>query len=69
MTRPDFDEPIDRRGTLCNKWDDLGSVFGMQAPDALAMWVADMDFRAPAAVRRARRWSWSIRKSFTRLTR
>ena len=53
MTRPDFDEPIDRRGTLCNKWDDLGSVFGLQAPDALAMWVADMDFRAPLGVRRA----------------
>ena len=53
MDRPDFDRPIDRRGTLCNKWDDMGQVFGLNAPDALAMWVADMDFRPPAAVQRA----------------
>ena len=53
MDRPDFDRPIDRRGTLCNKWDDMGQVFGLSAPDALAMWVADMDFRPPAAVQRA----------------
>ena len=53
MTPPDFDQPIQRRGTLCNKWDDMGSVFGLTAPDALAMWVADMDFHAPDAVRRA----------------
>ncbi|PZO67058.1 MAG: aminotransferase [Paracoccus denitrificans] len=50
---PDFDEPIERRGTMCNKWDDMGSVYGVADPDALAMWVADMDFRAPDAVRRA----------------
>lgn len=53
MTRPDFDTPIERRGTLCNKWDDIGTVFGVTAPDALSMWVADMDFPAPEAVRRA----------------
>ena len=53
MTPPDFDQPIQRRGTMCNKWDDMGSVFGLTAPDALAMWVADMDFHAPDAVRRA----------------
>ncbi len=53
MTTPDFDELIERRGTLCNKWDDMAAVSGIDAPDALAMWVADMDFRAPAAVREA----------------
>ena len=53
MTRPDFDTPIDRRGTACNKWDDMGSVFGVTADDALAMWVADMDFRGPPAIQRA----------------
>ncbi|HRO14431.1 MAG TPA: PatB family C-S lyase [Paracoccus sp. (in: a-proteobacteria)] len=53
MTRPDFDEIIDRRGTLCNKWDDMAEVCGVSPDDGLAMWVADMDFRAPAAVRRA----------------
>ena len=52
-TQPDFDELIERRGTVCNKWDDMGKVFGLTAPDALAMWVADMDFRAPAPVRAA----------------
>ena len=53
MTRPDFDTPHDRRGTMCNKWDDMGSVYGVTAPDALAMWVADMDFRGPPAIQRA----------------
>ena len=50
---PDFDAVIERRGTMCNKWDDMAGVFGLDAPDALPMWVADMDFAAPPAVRRA----------------
>ena len=49
-TQPDFDELIERRGTVCNKWDDMAGVFGLDAPDALPMWVADMDFAAPAGV-------------------
>lgn len=51
---PDFDEIIDRRGTHCAKWDDMQAAYGV-APDqgGLAMWVADMDFRPPAAVQRA----------------
>ena len=51
---PDFDEIIDRRGTACSKWDDMQAAYGV-APDegGLAMWVADMDFRPPAAVQRA----------------
>ena len=50
---PDFDEIIDRRGTLCNKWDDMDAVFGGVRDDTLAMWVADMDFRAPPPVQAA----------------
>ncbi|WP_347139522.1 MalY/PatB family protein [Paracoccus sp. SSK6] len=54
MTRPDFDQIIDRVGTRCSKWDDMQAAYGV-APDqgGLAMWVADMDFRPPAAVQRA----------------
>ncbi|WP_299361049.1 MalY/PatB family protein [uncultured Paracoccus sp.] len=53
MTGPDFDALIERRGTLCNKWDDMPAVFGIADPDVLPMWVADMDFPAPDAVRTA----------------
>lgn len=52
MTTPDFDEIIDRRGTRCSKWDDMTAAYGVPADDGLAMWVADMDFRPPAAVQR-----------------
>ena len=60
---PDFDAVIERRGTMCNKWDDMAGVFGLDAPDALPMWVADMDFAAPPAVRG--RWPPSRRASRT----
>lgn len=53
MADIDFDTLIDRRGTMCSKWDDVQALFGIDDPDALAMWVADMDFKAPDAVRRA----------------
>lgn len=49
----DFDTPIQRRGSMCRKWDDLGRIFEITAPDALAMWVADMDFHSPAFIQRA----------------
>ncbi len=39
----DFDTPIDRRDTASFKWD----VYG---PDALPLWVADMDFASPPPV-------------------
>ncbi|MEO0750563.1 MAG: aminotransferase class I/II-fold pyridoxal phosphate-dependent enzyme [Pseudomonadota bacterium] len=42
-----FDERIDRRGTNSTKWDGLERFTGVSAEDALSMWVADMDFRAP----------------------
>lgn len=53
MTKPDFDELIDRVGTDCSKWDDMQASFGVSPDDGIAMWVADMDFRPPASVQRA----------------
>ena len=52
-----FDEIIERRGTISSKWDDVGNRVGN--PNALPMWVADMDFRCPqpvvdAMIRRAK---------------
>ncbi len=41
----------DRKGTDCNKWDSLEDRFG--ASDLIPLWVADMDFEAPACVREA----------------
>ncbi len=40
----DFDTPVERRGTDCMKWDDMGARFGRD--DLLPFWVADMDFRS-----------------------
>lgn len=51
----DFDEIIDRRGTHCSKWDMMQPLYGVSPEDGLAMWVADMDFRPPAAVTEALR--------------
>jgi cystathionine beta-lyase len=48
-----FDSPIDRRGTHSNKWDDMEMLFGVSPQDGLAMWTADMDFRAPAVIQDA----------------
>lgn len=54
MTQPDFNEIIDRRGTHSAKWDMMQDLFGVSPDDGgLPMWVADMDFRPPAAVQRA----------------
>ena len=44
----DFDVRINRRGTRCEKWDDLENVYGRS--DALPFWVADMDFRSAPAI-------------------
>ncbi len=43
-----FDTRIDRRGTGSFKWDTVARATG--EPDALPLWVADMDFRAPEPV-------------------
>lgn len=40
----DFDTPVERRGTASSKWEKY------RDRDILPLWVADMDFRAPAAV-------------------
>lgn len=44
-----FDEPIDRRGTNCDKWDNMMSNYGVSPDDGIAMWVADTDFKPPQA--------------------
>ena len=50
---PDFDEPIDRIGTICSKWDDMEAIYGVDPHEGISMWVADMDFRPPQAVQKA----------------
>lgn len=45
-----FDICIDRRGTHCVKWDRMEALFGVSPDDGIAMWVADMEFRAPRGV-------------------
>src|SRR5437868_4895199 len=46
----DFDRIIERRGTHSSKWDNIAKLSGIEAPDAIPMWVADMDFAAPPGV-------------------
>lgn len=46
-----FDTPIERSGTHCLKYDQCLSRFGRA--DLMPLWVADMDFAAPACVRQA----------------
>lgn len=43
-----FDEVINRKGSISSKWDNVGARVGNA--DALPMWVADMDFRCPQPV-------------------
>jgi len=45
-----FDEIVERRGTGCEKWDEMEARYGVPADDGIPMWVADMDFRPPQAV-------------------
>jgi cystathionine beta-lyase len=49
----DFDRVIERRGTHASKWDNMARLSGIEAPDAIPMWVADMDFAAPPGVTEA----------------
>lgn len=44
----DFDKPIKREGTAAVKFDGREAYFGTS--DVMPMWVADMDFAAPACV-------------------
>lgn len=47
-SRFDFHTQIDRLQSASEKWDSREKIFG--APDALPLWVADMDFAAPQEV-------------------
>lgn len=47
----DFDNPVRREQTCSVKFDARKAVFGRE--DVMPLWVADMDFAAPAAVTRA----------------
>jgi len=49
----DFDRVIERRGTHASKWDNMARLSGIETPDAIPMWVADMDFAAPPGVTEA----------------
>ncbi len=49
----DFNSVVNRRGTHASKWDMMAKLSGITAPDAIAMWVADMDFKAPPGVTEA----------------
>lgn len=49
----DFDKVVNRRNTHSAKWDAMGAATGVTAKDGIAMWVADMDFEAPPAVKEA----------------
>ena len=52
--RFDFDEPVDRRGTLSMKWDMVDRAgFDVDPADCLPMWVADSDYRTAPVVREA----------------
>ena len=46
----DFDCVIERPGTHASKWDMMARLSGIESPDAIPMWVADMDFAAPPGV-------------------
>ena len=49
----DFDRVIERRDTHASKWDHIARLSGIKSPDAIPMWVADMDFAAPPGVTKA----------------
>ena len=48
-----FDEPVEREGTNCIKYDLREEIFGEK--DIIPMWVADMDFKTPDFVTSALR--------------
>ena len=57
----DFDKVVDRRNSSCMKWGSVERVFGDK--DVLPMWVADMDFEAPRAVKEAVN-NWASRADY-----
>ncbi len=51
----DFDTPSPMRGNHSMKYDDMEKYMGVSGDDIIAMWVADMDFRAADCIRDALR--------------
>jgi len=49
----DFDAARDRRGLGTAKWDGMYRATGVSAPDAISMWIADMDFAPPDILQEA----------------
>jgi len=47
---PRFDVIADQRGGFADRWDNMARATGATAPDALPMWVADMDFPTPEPI-------------------
>ena len=41
----DFDTPVSRRNTNCEKWDGCKKIFGTD--NVIPVWIADMDFKTP----------------------
>ncbi len=54
MMKYNFDEIIERRGTDCEKYDQLQKYFGNG--NAIPLWVADSDFRVPDFITAAIRY-------------
>ena len=50
MSKYNFDELVERRGTGCVKWDEKPGVELNPALDLIPLWVADMDFKAAPAI-------------------
>jgi cysteine-S-conjugate beta-lyase len=48
-----FDEPVNREGTNCIKYDRREEIFGKK--NIIPMWVADMDFKTPGFITEALR--------------
>ncbi len=46
----DFDIQLKLRGTHTSKYDHMSKAYGLDDPDLIPMWVADMDFPAAPAV-------------------
>lgn len=49
----DFDTQLELRNAHASKYDAIKRVFGVDDPDIIPMWVADMDFAAAPAIRAA----------------
>lgn len=49
----DFNKIVDRRNTHSRKHDTVEEKFGVNNDEAIALWVADMDFESPQCVREA----------------